>query len=595
MKKPLFATFVALAIWIGGFARSAQADVSFDFFYDSLSPYGNWVEIGDYGYCWHPDGVDDDWAPYSDGYWAYTDAGWTWVSYEDFGAITYHYGRWVDVDDVGWCWVPGEEWAPAWVSWRSSDDYIGWAPLPPRAIFTASIGFSTWVDREYDIGPRYYNFCEFRNFGSPALRPVIINRSRNVTIINHTVNITNITVRGDRNLVYVGGPRFDVVSRRSARPIQTLRLVQRTDFDPSDRRADRLLARQQGNQLIVAAPAIRKSEGDFKPQKVARVIQTPKIDTGWNKIKDPKVKKELRAKMETQSAATPKDAPAKPVDEAEVKVVEERIKAQPATAGASEEVVGGKKGKEGKQHGAAGDVGAAPSAGPETTGESKIGKADRKNRQDVSESPAPSPSAIDQPSPAATETGKAARKNRKGVSEAVTTPRNAAEATAPEATAGAPDSSETAKPRKKAGARELQPFTPQTQEPVARKERKVKPADAGTTDDGAAAAARQLERQRRAAAMQENALQQQQAREALRQQNILKQQAKEERRQQIESQQEQKIRSFQQEQPRVRERAVPQQRIQQAPPRIQPQTVPQTTDEPAVKEKGKNKKNKKED
>src|SRR2546423_9736807 len=29
--------------------------------------------------------------------------------------------------------VPGDEWAPAWVSWRSSKDYVGWAPLPPEA------------------------------------------------------------------------------------------------------------------------------------------------------------------------------------------------------------------------------------------------------------------------------------------------------------------------------------------------------------------------------------------------------------------------------------------------------------------------------
>ena len=38
--------------------------------------------------------MNEDWAPYTDGYWAYTDGGWTWVSYEEFGGIVYHYGRW---------------------------------------------------------------------------------------------------------------------------------------------------------------------------------------------------------------------------------------------------------------------------------------------------------------------------------------------------------------------------------------------------------------------------------------------------------------------------------------------------------------------
>ena len=73
-----------------------------------------------------------NWRPYADGYWAYTDVGWTWVSNEDFGWATYHYGRWARLRDHGWVWVPGREWGPAWVSWRTGGDYVGWAPLPPR-------------------------------------------------------------------------------------------------------------------------------------------------------------------------------------------------------------------------------------------------------------------------------------------------------------------------------------------------------------------------------------------------------------------------------------------------------------------------------
>ena len=41
-----------------------------------------------------------DWRPYADGYWAYTDSGWTWVSYEDFGWATYHYGRWANLAEL---------------------------------------------------------------------------------------------------------------------------------------------------------------------------------------------------------------------------------------------------------------------------------------------------------------------------------------------------------------------------------------------------------------------------------------------------------------------------------------------------------------
>src|SRR4051794_5397478 len=92
---------LCLALFVPRLAR-ADEEVSFDYFYDNLKPYGEWVDVADYGLCWHPSDVSEDWAPYTDGYWAYTDAGWTWVSYEDFGGIVYHYGRWVRVNDEGW-------------------------------------------------------------------------------------------------------------------------------------------------------------------------------------------------------------------------------------------------------------------------------------------------------------------------------------------------------------------------------------------------------------------------------------------------------------------------------------------------------------
>src|SRR2546421_11357626 len=132
MKRTLFALAI-LTLVAPSLPQPQAADVSVDFFYNNLSG-GSWIEVADYGYCWQPDVVasNPSWRPYADGYWAYTDLGWTWVSYEDFGWATYHYGRWVRLRDRGWFWVPGREWGPAWVSWRTGGDYVGWAPLPPR-------------------------------------------------------------------------------------------------------------------------------------------------------------------------------------------------------------------------------------------------------------------------------------------------------------------------------------------------------------------------------------------------------------------------------------------------------------------------------
>src|SRR5215469_2796737 len=103
---------------------------SADDFYAPLSAYGQWVDVGSFGRCWRPAQVDADWRPYANGHWELTDNGWYWESDEPWAWATYHYGRWETTPDYGWVWVPQTEWAPAWVSWRSGDGYVGWAPMP---------------------------------------------------------------------------------------------------------------------------------------------------------------------------------------------------------------------------------------------------------------------------------------------------------------------------------------------------------------------------------------------------------------------------------------------------------------------------------
>ena len=94
---------------------------------------GEWIDTPDYGRVWRPTRVSDDWQPYLYGRWAWTNAGWAWVSDEPFGWAVYHYGRWAFSPDSGWLWVPGRVWAPAWVAWRWGDGYAGWCPLGPGA------------------------------------------------------------------------------------------------------------------------------------------------------------------------------------------------------------------------------------------------------------------------------------------------------------------------------------------------------------------------------------------------------------------------------------------------------------------------------
>jgi hypothetical protein len=90
-------------------------------FYNSLAPYGTWVEVGGIGPCWQPTvvAVNPGWQPYFDaGHWVDTDCGWYWYSDYSWGWAPFHYGRWFRHHRLGWCWAPGRTWGPSWVCWR---------------------------------------------------------------------------------------------------------------------------------------------------------------------------------------------------------------------------------------------------------------------------------------------------------------------------------------------------------------------------------------------------------------------------------------------------------------------------------------------
>ena len=306
MKKILFA-LTMLACVVSALPQATRADVSIDFFYNNLSG-GNWIEVEGYGYGWQPDIAvsDPNWRPYADGYWAYTDYGWTWISYEDFGWAAYHYGRWANLADYGWTWFPGSDldWGPAWVSWRTGGDYIGWAPLPPRGpgIVYEGQPIGASVDIEFDIGPEYYNFCDIRFIGEPVLRDRIFPSTQNVTYISNTVNVTNITVQN--NVVYNYGPDYNVVSTYSSRPIQRLTIERQTVADLSAAAKSGTLTKVQGNKLVVAAPPkLAKAPPSVAPPAVKAKVAQPKIEHGWARVPN---QAELKQKIKTEN---PKNIP----------------------------------------------------------------------------------------------------------------------------------------------------------------------------------------------------------------------------------------------------------------------------------------------
>lgn len=102
-------------------------------FYE-LNEYGEWIDVHPFGVVWRPY-VRHGWRPYIYGHWAWTEWGWTWVSYEPFAWAVYHYGSWQLDPFWGWIWIPGYEWEPVRVTWLYYDDYVCWAPVPPPGYY----------------------------------------------------------------------------------------------------------------------------------------------------------------------------------------------------------------------------------------------------------------------------------------------------------------------------------------------------------------------------------------------------------------------------------------------------------------------------
>jgi hypothetical protein len=291
-------------------ATAAQTNetsgASYDLFYDRLQSDGQWFNDATYGSVWQPKiaSTDQQWRPYTDGRWAYTDRGWTWISNENFGWATYHYGRWVRLSEGGWVWVPGSTWAPAWVSWRQSDDYVGWAPLPPETESEQDVKIEGWADTYYNIGPGSYVFLKTTDLANPSYRGFIASSHDDLDIISRTRNVTNIYY--GKTGVIDNGPDYDRLVRDANVKVDRYRLNYVQQNNPEAQ----FSATTHGNQLQVVAPAPRLQRAATVEPKIAGNIANAQVDRGWQGIDETKAK-QLKQTWEKQ-APVPASLPAKP-------------------------------------------------------------------------------------------------------------------------------------------------------------------------------------------------------------------------------------------------------------------------------------------
>src|SRR5207248_1580250 len=144
-------------------------------------------------------------------------------------------------------------------------------------------------------------FVDVRYIGEPVLRSRIVDVNQNITYVNQTVNITNITYKN--KTVYNYGPDLNVVNQYSSRPVQKLKLERQTNVDVSAAAKSGSLTKVQGNALVVAAPMkINKPTTQIVPPTVKTKVTDVKVEKGWSVAGDANAQAQLKEKIKTQDS-----------------------------------------------------------------------------------------------------------------------------------------------------------------------------------------------------------------------------------------------------------------------------------------------------
>lgn len=256
----------------------AEPVVTYQVFYDSLRPYGDWVEVSGYGWCWRPTVVrtHPGWRPYQHGgRWIYSDNGWYWHSEYSWGWAPFHYGRWFHAGHSGWVWAPDTVWGPSWVTWRRGPDYCGWAPLPPRAVYVSGVGFSYRDSRVgwgfgFGFGYADYTFVHARHFHNHRVQDHVVDRGRGAQIYNNSTVVNNYIV-GNNNTIINEGISRDELAKSTRSEIRRVSVKDTPAGEGRMIRPERLA--QEGGNMVLYRPSPVATAG-ARPTQVSRTAET---------------------------------------------------------------------------------------------------------------------------------------------------------------------------------------------------------------------------------------------------------------------------------------------------------------------------------
>ena len=295
-QSAVLASFLG-ASFVGGplvdLALPEEAEAGYDidesYFYTSLSSDGDWINNAQFGWVWYPHHRAVGWRPYTVGHWVWTDYGeWLWVSEEPFGWATYHYGRWFLDASYGWVWLPGRVWAPAWVSWRDCDDYVGWAPIGPWGYYDREhhhySDWDRWHNDHHDWddhrGYRHdrddsddWNFTRKRDFDKPRVDRVVLDHKHVPDVIRRSRDLpppSEDDMRHGRGITR--GLGKDVIERAAGHSIRPVKVE---DAPEPVRSGDRIMNEHHGDRVRVYRPQVSEPKPDATPDRLGVAAKSP--------------------------------------------------------------------------------------------------------------------------------------------------------------------------------------------------------------------------------------------------------------------------------------------------------------------------------
>lgn len=219
-------------------------------------------------------------VPYSNGQWVNTPQGWYFQAPTPYEEVVHHYGRWAYSPTEGWVWVPGRVWSPAWVDWRTDDDYVAWTPISPGIYITNN---NTVIDPVVYDDNRYV-IVEKRYFIEPEIYKYHVVKNKRKVIIHEMRKVDGVMVVDHR--VINRGPEVSVIETAFGNPVPVIEINKINTIDAVN---------HNGTVINTYVPVFK----EFKVVKEINVpVRKPVKYVSYEKVKEKSMPPGLQKKID---------------------------------------------------------------------------------------------------------------------------------------------------------------------------------------------------------------------------------------------------------------------------------------------------------